>query len=316
MVRVGKIWKKVIEVLAEEPKLTPYAVARKVRCADSRAWNILRELSDVGMVIAVERKERDLELPRGELAKLRRRRETVKYALSFKGLITYLASYKFEPPIGISKQKEDGKIETVSELIERVEREFKEYKDKYLKIREIIRRYGELFEYPLFAECKTLERITKGSLYWYFIKVATFMVSRPPLLTYSEMAKDEAKRRNWLKSMIRVLKPLEGRFKLERIEGTEVVEEVDVIKEYEKELHYTEMTIQTLKEVEDKVWRENFALGFFEFAFPFFEGGEIVPNPELYCFSQTLLEKKKSEFESVIQMLNVVSNKFGPLTRS
>ncbi len=298
----------VIELLAKRGPLTRYGVADFLKdstnYATSHIYATVDELEAVGIIISKASPWRA-----GGM-----RRECY---LSFKGLIKYLASYRPPSSPGATIIEKPG--ETEEDLRLRAEREMGEYQARLEEARQLFKKYGELLNYPLFRECEVFEEITLGGFYHYFTEIAKLLVHRPPIPEdWSRATKAEIERMRELKQRaahhqrVRERYHLEPMVRFEVREGKEVQTGViDSAKTLEEEIQGAERIATTMLEVEDRAWREAFALHFFEYLQAYLKDAP-VPNQSLYRLAESILQRKRAAFLKDEQMLNAVTNYFKP----
>ncbi len=215
-------------------------------------------------------------------------RKGTSYLLTFKGFVHLLASVPIpREPNPVSSD------ETGEDFVEHYQKDMRIYKERNRELKSLFETWGRVLGYPLFQESATVEKVMRKGLYSNYIRVAQTMVRTPRVnFEIDQSIEDNLKRDKEL---------------IQRGFSLMTNELADITVKGQKAV---EWTIAAMRSVEERVWKEDFAI-FFSDTLAAFSKGKNVPNQNLAQYFKKLAERKAREFQELLLRLNDISTCFG-----
>lgn len=231
----------------------------------------------------------------------KRDRNAKVYALTIKGLIVFLSNYNLpKSPAGWRARAlpSESLEEAIKKLEEKLKREFGIYRLEVDRFKEILKKNGELLQYPLFLHCHSFEQ-TIPDIYENFIKIAQRILEEPPSKWHIlSVNRFRTKKKKIEKSLKMAQKFFTGKFVV--FQG-EKETPFDPIAFEKQRLELVKEELRTVFRIEDEFLRESF----FMYFLMWFRGSRVkLPNRDLYHYTKSLHDKEKKRFNSNKQVLD------------
>ncbi|MCJ7425039.1 hypothetical protein MUP01_12360 [Candidatus Bathyarchaeota archaeon] len=280
---------EVIKILAEKGPMNMWQIKEQRTLYYSTVHKAVSTLANEGLIQPVRSVTSEKNV------------QTWLFGLTFKGFVTYLAKLDLNSPLVVGER---GK--PMKQL--RKDRRFNEkmlFSKKRSHVKEIVERCGKQLDYPLFKECRILEKHFGQSIYRHFLKAAKHIYAYPPFPSgVAQILKTMEKQKTELLRTKKALSTLTQNDSASKYIVTFIEDngkktkstEYDPLKEIDEDIRENESELRILLKKEDEWWRRGFAECFFE-RIAYVEIKGKIQNESLLKLAEELRKKKELELD-------------------